>query len=199
MQVRTIGEAEEVSPEFIPPPMVLAAKVKPAAPTPVVEVDLGGVETDSKPEKAAPAPDETPEASERAATLKMAPLPEDASAVAPINSAPDADGEVAAVPEVLSPAVASSLTSALAPASNSIPASPAEAAKTASAAASAGSPSGSADPATASGGKAGSAEVAATTAQTGSSAVAGELPVVEDLPPARPIEPSGRRKTKRRR
>ena len=199
MQVRTIGLAEEVSPEFIPPPVVLAAKVKPATPTPVVEVDLGGLEADSKPEKAATAPGEALEASERTATLEMAPLPEDAPAAAPTNSAPGAAGEVAAIPEAVSPAVASSLTSAVAKATESAPASIAEAAETAPAAASTGSPSGSADAATASGGKSDSADVAATAAQADASAVPVQLPLVEDLPPARPIEPSGRRKTKRRR
>ncbi|HEY5281308.1 MAG TPA: hypothetical protein VIM14_00830 [Polyangia bacterium] len=199
MQVRTIGEAEEVAPEFIPPPVVLAAKVKPATPTPVVEVDLGGLETDNKPAEATTASDETLAASERTATLKMAPVPEDATAVAPTNSAPGADAEVAAVPEVVPPAPASSPTSALAQATESVPASVAKATETGLAAESAGSPSGSADAATSSGGKASSADKAATAAQADSSAVAVQLPLVEDLPPARPIEPSGRRKTKRRR
>ncbi len=40
MQVRTLGEAEEVVRDFIPPPAVAAEKIKPATPTPVVAVDV---------------------------------------------------------------------------------------------------------------------------------------------------------------
>jgi hypothetical protein len=55
MRVRTIGEAEEVAPEFIPPPAVVAEKIKPETPTPVVEVDLASMAEATAPEVAVPA------------------------------------------------------------------------------------------------------------------------------------------------
>jgi hypothetical protein len=139
MQVRIIGEAEEVAPEFIPQPAVLAEKVKPVSPT-VVEVDMEGIGADT-PTKAV-APTEAPAVSERSAT---------AEAVAPAKT----EVEVATA-------------EAVAPAKIDVEAAPAPA-----------SPSG---------------EIAALPEPAAS-----EPTKTEDLPPARPIGPSGRRKTKRRR
>jgi hypothetical protein len=135
MQVRIIGEAEEVAPEFIPQPAVLAEKVKPVSPT-VVEVDMEGIGADTATQAVAPAE-------------------------------PSAASEISA--------------EAVAPAKTEAEAAPAEAvvpAKTEAAPAPVG-PSG---------------ETAALP-----ESAASEPTKTEDLPPARPIEPSGRRKTRRRR
>jgi hypothetical protein len=139
MQVRIIGEAEEVAPEFIPQPAVLAEKVKPVSPT-VVEVDMEGIGADTATKAVAPA--EPPAASEISTT---------AEAVAPAKT------EAEAAP-----------AEAVVPAKTEAEAAPAPA-----------SPSG---------------ETAAL-----SESAASEPTKTEDLPPARPIEPSGRRKTRRRR
>jgi hypothetical protein len=139
MQVRIIGEAEEVAPEFIPQPAVLAEKVKPVAPT-IGEVDMEGKGADTPTNAVAPA--EPPAASEISAT---------AEAVVPAKT------EAEAAP-----------AEAVVPAKTEAEAAPAPA-----------SPSG---------------ETAALP-----ESAASEPTKTEDLPPARPIEPSGRRKTRRRR
>jgi hypothetical protein len=154
MQVRIIGEAEEVAPEFIPQPAVLAEKVKPVSPT-VVGVDMEGIGADTATK--AVAPEEPPAASE---------ISTPAEAVAPAKT------EAEAAP-----------AEAVVPAKTEAEAAPAEAvvpAKTeAEAAPAPDSPSG---------------ETAALP-----ESAASEPTKTEDLPPARPIEPSGRRKTRRRR
>ena len=212
IQVRTIGEAEEVSPEFIPAPAVLAEKVKPATPTPVVETDVEAMQSDGKP---AATPEEALVVSERAATVKISAPLEAAAEVAAMDPVPSPSGENAAIPEAVPLAIGSSMTGALENAAESIPvsepASAAQAAKGATVTAPAGPQSESASakapepehgsaPATAPRSEDGLVATATTDTEIGSAAVAGEQTRVEDLPPARPIaEPSGRRKTKRRR
>jgi hypothetical protein len=174
IQVRTIGEAEEVSekvsekvsPEFIPAPAVLAEKVKPAPPTPVGEireVRMEGMAADSTPAKAA-APAEIPVVSEKPATAEAPEPPQTAADAAQTEAMIVPSGEIAAVPEAVPLAIGSSVTGALKNAAES-----------------------------------GSVDVTAPGTEDTSAAVAGEQTTAEDLPPARPIEPSGRRKTRRRR
>ncbi len=101
MQVRMIGEAEEVAPEFIPPPAVAAEKSKPGTPTPTVEVDVKRMEEESAAAEAAapaepaasiaiPAPDAVPAFAEKpveAAPVEPEPLPSGEAAVSPTEPA----------------------------------------------------------------------------------------------------------------
>jgi hypothetical protein len=154
MQVRIIGEAEEVAPEFIPQPAVLAEKVKPVSPM-VVGVDMEGIGADTATK--AVAPEEPPAASE---------ISTPAEAVAPAKTEAEAAPAEAVVPAKTEAEAAPA--EAVVPAKTEAEAAPAPA-----------SPSG---------------ETAALP-----ESAASEPTKTEDLPPARPIEPSGRRKTRRRR
>ena len=207
MQVRTIGEAEEVARDFIPPPAIAAEKPKPATPTPVVEVDLAGLRAESEPAAAdsPPAPiASTVPAPETAPEVKAAEeaTPEVQAAATASAEPASAAVEVAAVPDDVPVAVGSSMTGALRNATESIPVrEPATEAPTVQSA----QASDPASPQATQTGTAsltqeyGSAVESASQATDVSPAVSGGQPAGEDLPPARPIAgPSGRRKTRRR-
>jgi len=219
MQVRTIGEAEEVALEFIPPPAVVAEKIKPGTPTPVVEVDLASMAEATAPEVAnasasATIPAADPVAAPATEIVAAAPAVEnttveasaptvegpvttpvaEAPAVAPTETLSASSNQVAAVPEAVPTAVGSSMTGALRSATESVavaaPAAPAEPIQATDSA----SPSPSQAEISRSGNGAvaeAAPEAARLTAEYGGQ--------VTELPPARPISgPSGRRKTKRR-
>jgi hypothetical protein len=216
MQVRTIGEAEEVAPEFIPPPAVVAEKIKPGTPTPVVEVDLASMAEATAPELSDPAksavsataadPVATPaieiveatpaiEIVEAAPAAKTAAPAVEAAVVAPPEPAQRSSSEVAAVPQAVPVAVGSSMTGALRSATESVPTGDASSAVSAapSVQATASPPPTSAErPQPGNGTVAEAApEAGGSTAEYGGQAT--------ELPPARPISgPSGRRKTKKR-
>jgi hypothetical protein len=214
MQVRTMGEAEEVVRDFIPPPAA-AEKSKPATPTPVVEVDVAKLrsENESPPpvvaEPEAKAADVTPEAAPGAAAEPAVAAAEpEAKAAEPVPVAPSggssdgSSGEVAAVPEAVPVAIGSSMTGALRSATESVavdepaPATPAEASAGATEPA---SPSPDSAKAAASQPESGVVAEAAAVAESSAAEPSGASSATE-LPPARPIAgPSGRRKTKRRR
>jgi hypothetical protein len=205
MQVRTIGDAEEVALEFIPPPAlvvetVVAKRVKPGTPTPVVEVDLASMAespppvatapADSPASIPAPASDPTPVVEVAATTLAV-----ETAVTAPAETVSGSSGKVAAVPEAIPMVVGSSVTGALRSATESV---------------SVGQPA-SASPAESSGqATASPSSDSAETSQPGNGAVAEAAPEAggstaaygeqaTELPPARPIAgPSGRRKTRRR-
>jgi translation initiation factor IF-2 len=188
MQVRMIGEAEEVAPEFIPPPAVAAEKSKPGTPTPTVEVDVKRMEEASMTAEAA-APAEAP-------AIIAIPAPDAVTApaekpveAAPAEPGPLSSGEAAAVPEAVPETIASSMTGALVNATDSVPAD---------------EPRVSSQPDNPSAAEVtrqdtvSTAEVAPE--EPASTAETGEQSKATELPPARPIAgPSGRRRTKRRR
>jgi hypothetical protein len=211
MQVRSIGEAEEVARDFIPPPAAVAEKTKPATPTPVVEVDVARMQAES----ATPAAVENPPATAAAPSLVGEPeaKPTDLTpeviitveatpevrvvAAAPEGKAAEAAPEpkagepAAAIVDAVPVAVASSMTGALRNATESVPISePAPEAPIVQSRESASPHSTVASAANA------TQEYGAVTAPEAESS--GQASG-EDLPPARPIAgPSGRRKTKRR-
>jgi hypothetical protein len=209
MQVRTIGEAEEVARDFIPPPAIAAEKLKPATPTPVVEVDLAKMRAESAPAaaipdsppapiaSAVPAPEIAPEVKAAEETAPEA----QAAATAPAEPA-SAPVEVAAVPDAVPVAVGSSMTGALRNATESIPIrEPATEAPTVPRpqASDSASPQATLTGAASLTQEYGSVVESASQATDVSAAVSDGQPAGEDLPPARPIAgPSGRRKTRRR-
>jgi hypothetical protein len=148
MQVRLIGEAEVVAPEFIPAPEPVVEN-KPATPTPAIEIDLARMEAvtaaastaemptvimeEPPPFKAEePVPSQTTEtavtpadaptaAPDEAVPFAIEPAPAE-SAEATTLSAPSVDsGASGAVPEAVPTAVGSSMTGALENATQSIP------------------------------------------------------------------------------
>jgi hypothetical protein len=213
MRVRTIGEAEEVALEFIPPPAVVAEKIKPGTPTPVVEVDLASMaeatafEVAANPSASTTVPVADPVATPAIEIVEATPAIEiveaahaveaaapsvEAAVVAPSKTTPGSSGEVGAVPEAVPVAVGSSMTGALRSATESV--SVGEPAPVAPAQAAAGPSPDLAEISRPGNGAVAEAspEAGASTAEYGGQAA--------DLPPARPISgPSGRRKTKRRR
>jgi hypothetical protein len=206
MQVRTIGEAEEVAPEFIPPPAAVAEKIKPGTPTPVVEVDLASMVEATALEALAPAesaasatipsadPVATPaiEIVEATPAVETAALAGKAAGAASVESASSSPGEVAAVPEAVPVAVGSSVTAALRSATESVAVGETPSAETSSQASASPSPA----PAGASQSGNGAVVEAAPEAGRATAEYGGQA---TELPPARPISgPSGRRKTKRR-
>jgi len=210
MHVKTIGEAEEVTLEFIPPPAAAAEKLKPATPTPVVEVDLAKMRSETATAAVAP-----PAGSSAVVTVD-APAPEpapklEAAEATPVASASGPSGNKPAIPEAVPVVIASSMTGALRNATESIPISmPAPEAPTVPSVQVSEPASPTSDtmsaPASArdSTREYGSAKVTAAEVETESAAMAtttaSDQALGEDLPPARPISgPSGRRKTKRRR
>ena len=203
MQVKTIGEAEEVALEFIPPPAVAGEKLKAA---PVVEIDLARLRAESAAAEVA-APARFPVTITIAAPAPVRAPEVKAAEAAPVVRASGSSGEVAAVPEAVPVTVGSSMTGALRNATESVPISmPApqaptvpvvQASEPASPKSDTRSESASTRELTQEYGS-----VAVTEAETESAdvAMATGQPSSEDLPPARPISgPSGRRKTKRRR
>ena len=213
MQVRTIGDAEEVALEFIPPPASAAEKPKAATPTPVIEVDLERMRAETAvTEVAAP---ENPLAPVTIATPTLVSSPTvKAAEPAPVDAVAGSTVEIAAVPEAVPVAAASSMTGALrnATLSVAIGVSAPEAPTVASVQV---REPASPQPDTKSDATIGrnptlaygSLAVTASVADTGSAAVTEEQDGSasaasgpgEDLPPARPISgPSGRRKTRRR-
>jgi hypothetical protein len=211
MQVRTIGEAEEVARDFIPPPAAVAEKTKPATPTPVVEVDVAKMQAESatpavaenpKANAEAPAPVAEPEAKapevtpEVIITVEATPeirvvAAEPEGKVAEAGPARKAGEPAVAILDAVPVAVASSMTGALRNATESVPISePAPEAPIVQ----------SREPAspqvTVASAANATQEYGAVTAPEGESS--GQTSG-EELPPARPIAgPSGRRKTKRR-
>jgi len=197
MQVRTIGEAEVVARDFIPPPAAAVEKPKPATPTPVVEVDLSQMRAETTPTTAA-----VPESPPIASAAPAAEAAPEAQAAETVPAQPaSAPVEVAAVPDAVPVTVGSSMTGALRNATESIPISdPAKEAPALSRAQ-------ASDPASP---QATLSSAASLTQEYGSvvessqstevsAAVSGGQSSGEDLPPARPIAgPSGRRKTRRR-
>ena len=200
MQVRTLGEAEVVARDFIPPPATVAEKLKVATPTPVVEVDLARMNAESAPaEDAAPA--KAPALITIAAPAPV-PAPEaKAAEAAPVQPASTLV-EVAAVPEAVPITVGSSMTGALRNATESVqinaPVIEAPAVPRVQSGEPA-SPQAALSSAASYTREYGSVMESASESTEGSAAVSGGQPSGEDLPPARPIAgPSGRRKTKRR-
>jgi hypothetical protein len=224
MRVRTIGEAEEVAPEFIPPPAVVAEKIKPETPTPVVEVDLASMAEATAPEVAVPAdtpasatiPAVDPVATPAIEIVEATPAAEnttpavEAPAIGPaveaavttpaVETAVAAPAETvsgssgAAVPEAVPAAIGSSMTGALQSATES--AAVGEPAPVASAEPSAKATSPSPDLVEISRPENGAVADAAPEAGRLTAEYGGQA---TELPPARPIAgPSGRRKTKRR-
>jgi hypothetical protein len=195
MHVRTLGEAEVVARDFIPPPATAAEKLKVATPTPVVEVDLTRLNDDSPAAKAAAA-DKTP-----LLTTSTAPVPASeakAAEDAPVQPA-STPVQAAAVPDAVPVPVASSMTGALRNATESVQINAPIIEAAAVASGRAGEPA--SPQVTLSGTTSYTREYgsAAESASESSAAVSGGQPAGEDLPPARPISgPSGRRKTKRR-
>jgi hypothetical protein len=189
VQVRLIGESEEVATEWIPPPPPVADKARPAeeplkTAMPVIDVDMSGLQAASAIAaqtrlKRAPA---TAQPNVEQIGFSFAAVAEGELAQALAATAPSQPPAVAApiesaVPEAIPDAVASSAT---------LPreAAPEAAAVAASAESPASDPPANAD----------------AEAQGGSAVSTEDQPPAEDLPPARPISgPSGRRKTKRRR
>jgi len=225
MRVRTIGEAEEVAPEFIPPPAVVAEKIKPETPTPVVEVDLASMAEATAPEVAVPADtsasatipavdpvatpaieivEATPAAENTTPAVKAAvttPAVEAAVTTPAVETAGATPAETvsgssgAAVPEAVPAAIGSSMTGALQSATES--AAVGEPAPVASAKPSAKATSPSPDLVEISQPENGAVADAAPEAGRLTAEYGGQA---TELPPARPIAgPSGRRKTKRRR
>jgi hypothetical protein len=216
MRVRTIGEAEEVAPEFIPPPAVVAEKIKPETPTPVVEVDLASMAEATAPEVAVPAntsasatiPAMDPVATPAIEIVEATPAAEnttpavEAPAIGPaVETAVAAPAETvsgssgAAVPEAVPAAIGSSMTGALQSATESVAVG--EPAPVASAKPSAKATSPSPDLVEISQPENGAVADAAPEAGRLTAEYGGQA---TELPPARPIAgPSGRRKTKRRR
>ncbi len=213
VHVRTIGEAEEVARDFIPPPAAVAEKTKPATPTPVVEVEVDvakmqaesatpAVAENPKANADAPAPVAEPKAQAAEVTPEViitveatpevrvvAAEPEGKAAEA--APAPNAGEPAVAVLDAVPVAVASTMTGALRNATESVPISePAPEAPIVQAREPASPQSTVASAADA------TREYGAVTAPEAESS--GQTSS-EDLPPARPIAgPSGRRKTKRR-
>ena len=225
MQVRTIGEAEEVAPEFIPPPAVVAEKIKPGTPTPVVEVDLASMAEATAPELSDPAkspasataadPVATPaieiveatpaieiveatpamEIVEATPAAKTAAPAVEAAVVAPPEPAHRSSSEVAAVPQAVPVAVGSSMTGALRSATESVAIGDAASAVSAEPSVQA---TASPSPASAEIPQPGNGAVAEAAPEAGGSTAEYGGQATE-LPPARPISgPSGRRKTKKR-
>jgi hypothetical protein len=208
MQVRTIGEAEEVARDFIPPPAAAVEKLKPATPTPVVEADLSRMRAESAPAEAANTDSSPTPIASAAPAAEVAPeaAPEVAPEAKAVEAAPaepaSAAIEAAAVPDAVPVTVGSSMTGALKNATESVPIS--KSAKKAatvlsSKASEPASPQVTMTSAASLTQEYGSVVESASEATDISAAVAGGQPSGEDLPPARPIAgPSGRRKTRRR-
>jgi hypothetical protein len=204
MQVRTIGEAEEVALEFIPPPAVVAEKIKPGTPTPVVEVDFAGMAEATASEVAAPANPPVsitePAADPAAAADRAVSAPSvEATVAAPAEIVPVSSGEVSAVPEAVPVAIGSSMTGALRSATESVAVGePAPVAAAEPSARTNGATRPSPDLEGPSQRGNGAVAKAASEAES-STAEPSEQSTATELPPARPIAgPSGRRKTKRR-
>jgi len=192
MQVRLIGEAEEVAPDWIPVPApVTVAKPKRGTPTPVVEVDVKGMLAESDKDAQA-------STAEGAAIPEVVPVTvgssltgalENATASTPAAQAPEESGIDVIID---TPPVVPIERVAQAPAAAPVEA-VAEATLEAALRAAAEAPKEA--PASASAGKANGD----SQGSGDSPATAEASPTSEELPPARPIAgPSGRRKTKRR-
>jgi len=217
MHVRTVGEAEEVAREFIPPPAAVAVvekqdpqeKQKPATPTPVVEVDPSQTRDDLpaadvartavQASGASPAVEPVSVHSEPtvepAISSKDPEPPAQAAEAAPSPTAMSRTlTEVSAIPESVPVTVGSSVTGALRNATESVtitaPSSETPTVRSAPAREPASPQAAVTGPANAT--LAYGSVVEEVSAATTSAAT-------EDLPPARPIAgPSTRRKTKRR-
>jgi hypothetical protein len=190
MKVRLIGEAEEVSPDWIPMPAPVQAKAvaKPGTPTPTVEVDLALMQAESAkaPPVAAPETAAIPEAVPVAVGSSLTGALEKA-ADSTLESAAAAAADAAASNEldiIITDTPPPVTVAAAAPAAAVVEVTqeaPAEAASDATNGA----------PAEAS---------EETSNENGDSTAADKAPATSDMPVARPIAgPSGRRKTKRRR
>jgi hypothetical protein len=214
MQVRTIGDAEEVALEFIPPPApvaekVVAEKIKPGTPTPVVEVDLASMAEGTPPAATAPpdspasipvpASDPTPVVEVAVTTpaveVAVTTAAVEAAVTTPAETVSGSSGEVAAVPEAIPMVVGSSVTGALRSATESVSVGqPAPAASAEPSGQATASPS--SDSAEISQPENGAVAEAAPEAGRSTAEYGGQA---TELPPARPIAgPSGRRKTRRR-
>ena len=192
MQVRLIGEAEEVAADWIPAPAPVPAKAtpKPGTPTPTVEVDIALMQEAARTPPAAPPAESAavPEAVPVAVGSSLTGALEQAAQGAPEPAAgttPPSDSTAAAAeakdldiiitdtptPVTIAAPAEAPPTSATAPAEASSP------------------PAGEAPAGSEASGENGEEEA---TADAGTAS--------EDMPTARPIAgPSGRRKTKRRR
>ena len=202
MQVRTIGESEEVAPEFIPPPAVVAEKIKAGTPTSVVEIDVARMQAESTAAETA-APAKPPAIITIPAPAPVTAPAKRAAESKPADPVPSPSGEIAAVPEAVPVAIGSSMTGALVNATESVPISEPEpvapAPQSVPAIAPTSQPPDSASAENSQPGN-GSATAPAPEEDNGVDVEMGEQTTAGDLPPARPIAgPSGRRKTKRRR
>ena len=202
MQVRLIGEAEEVAPEWIPPPAPAAEKARPVADPvkpamAVIEVDMYG-ERAAHPSAAETRPQRAPETAKPTTPqtelgLSPAAAPDD-TAVSSSEAEPPA-AEAAAPSEPVATAQASEPPAAAAPVSETavpeaVPVAIGSSMTGALKNATEGAPAEKTESAPSSG------PAASADAETQS----GSAIAAEELPPARPISgPSGRRKTKRRR
>lgn len=195
MQVRLIGEAEEVAPDWIPAPPQAKIAAKSGTPTPAVEVDIGLMQAELAKHAPAMATDSGPipeavpvtvgssltGALERAAAATPAEpaQPEPQAAPAPVAEPP------ASAPEPAAEAAATAPSEAIPEASASPAAAP--------------EPVPAAAEAPGSGANTSRADTAEGAAENGGSGTADDGAPGE-MPPARPIAgPSTRRKTKRRR
>jgi hypothetical protein len=192
IKVRLIGEAEEVSPDWIPTPAPVQVKAvaKPGTPTPTVEVDLALMQAESA--KATPVG-----ATENAAIPEAVPVAVGSSLTGALEKAAESTIEPAAA--AAAAAAASDeldiiITDTPPPVTVAAPA-PAAAAVEAPHETPAG-----AEAASDATNRASSEGAQETSNEDGDSATADEAPATRDMPVARPIAgPSGRRKTKRRR
>jgi hypothetical protein len=178
MQVRLIDEAEEVAQDWIPAPAPLSVRSKPEPSTPVVEVDLAGMQAEVDRTTPASGSAAIPQAVPVAVGSSLTGALENAAETAPAAGAPEEEGIDVIIdtpPVVLVDAAAAAPKEP-----------PVEAAAEAG-----GEASNEASEETSDDGSDENGEPAAT-AET--------EPATENMPPARPIAgPSGRRKTKRRR
>ena len=207
MQVRLIGEAEEVAADWIPTPAPAAVKARPGTPTPAVEVDLELLRSEAvktpvvQVQGSAAIPEAVPVAIGSSLTGALEKAAETAAeppapAVAASEEPPGAPvaavtGDLDIIITDTPPPVTVNAPEAPAPAPAAAePAAASEATTTASAEAAAEATNGA---------SANSAEGAANGDDDAGEA-AGAAPTGDNMPAARPIAaPSGRRKTKRRR
>jgi hypothetical protein len=188
MQVRLIGEAEEVAPDWIPAPPQAKTAAKAGTPTPAVEVDVGLMQAELAKHAPAMVTDSgpIPEAVPVTVGSSLTGALERAAAAAPAEPAqPEPQAAPAPAPEPLATAAEPAVTapSPTIPEADASPSEPAPAA--------AKSPGESVNE--------GRADAAEGAAENGASGTADDVAPGE-MPPARPIAgPSTRRKTKRRR
>jgi hypothetical protein len=204
MQVRLIGEAEEVAVDWIPAPAPVAAKAKAGTPTPAVEVDLALMQAEAaktpvvQTQESAAVPEAVPVAvgSSLTGALEKAaantPAPDAGAPAREVDAAPAAPpaSETAAIPAAPAGDLDIIITDTPAPVAVAAPVADGPVSATSAP---------ETPPAAATG--AGEGVVSEEAGNGGSEAATDEPPPTgEDMPTARPIAAaSGRRKTTKRR